>query len=211
MSESNLISRVFEGKTVRVVVKNGEPWFVAKDACDVLGITNPSTSMENFPENEILKIRSTEVSTSREQGKWGGASSFLTVNEPGLYRLIFQSRKREAEAFKTWVFTEVLPDIRRTGRYDIRDYADFVRPLTGICDKAYAIISRCKTNGKPPGGKDSALLVEQAEILRKAVYKALMISDALVLKVEAMERHTLEGKSRQQEITAEREQGKITD
>jgi hypothetical protein len=41
----------------------------------------------------------------------------LTVNEPGLYRLVFQSRKPEAEKFKTWVFTEVLPSIRRTGMF----------------------------------------------------------------------------------------------
>jgi predicted TIM-barrel enzyme len=47
----------------------------------------------------------------------GGEQEMLTVNEPGLYRLIFQSRKPEAERFKTWVVTDVLPQIRRTGAY----------------------------------------------------------------------------------------------
>jgi len=47
----------------------------------------------------------------------GGKQKMLTVNEPGLYRLVFQSRKPEAEKFKTWVFTEVLPSVRRTGMF----------------------------------------------------------------------------------------------
>jgi hypothetical protein len=206
VSENSLISRVFRGRAVRAFVRDGEPWFVAKDVCDALGIKNPSQTLENFPENERNTLSSNEGIIDGP-----GNPNVNIVNEPGLYRLIFQSRKPEAEAFKTWVFTEVLPDIRRTGRYDIRDYTDFVLPITGICDKAYEIISRCKSSGEPPGRKDSALLLEQAEIMRKAVYKALMISDALILKVEAVEKRGLEAKSRQEEITAGKTQGMITD
>ncbi|MDR0759387.1 MAG: hypothetical protein LBF74_04670, partial [Treponema sp.] len=55
----------------------------------------------------------------------------LTVNEPGLYRLIFQSRKPEAEKFKTWVFTEILPQIRRTGAY--------VQPGQTVMDRIYHV------------------------------------------------------------------------
>ena len=94
-------TELWNGHQVRFVDRNGEWWAVAVDVCTALGIVNLSTTLANFPENEILKLRSTEV---QERKSKGGASSFLCVSEPGLYRLIFQSRKPEAEAFKTWVF-----------------------------------------------------------------------------------------------------------
>jgi prophage antirepressor-like protein len=120
MSTKEIIPFIFEGnREIRVITINGEPWFVVKDLCDNLDIGNPSQAVENFPENEILKLCSTEVSGARETGSWGGASSFLCVNEPGMYRLIFQSRKPEADSIKTWVFTEVLPSIRKTGKYTV--------------------------------------------------------------------------------------------
>ena len=106
-----------KGREFRILERDGDPWFMAKDVCDVLDIGNPTETMRNFPENEILKLSSTEF---QDRASWGGASSFLCVNEPGLYRLIFQSRKPEAEAFKTWVFTEVLPSIRKKGYYRLK-------------------------------------------------------------------------------------------
>jgi prophage antirepressor-like protein len=106
----------FEGaRDVRTLERDGEPRFVAKDVCDVLGIANARDAIADFPDDEILNVASSDVQDSR--GAWGGASSFNIVNEPGLYRLIFQSRKPEAEAFKRWVFHEVLPTIRKTGEY----------------------------------------------------------------------------------------------
>jgi hypothetical protein len=98
----------YEDRAVRTVQINDEPWFIAKDVCDVLGVANPRETLRNFPENEK------GVSTT---DTLGGPQEMLVVNEPGLYRLIFQSRKPEAERFKTWVFAEVLPRIRRTGNY----------------------------------------------------------------------------------------------
>lgn len=82
--------------------------FVVVDVCEILGIGNPSQVVSKFPENEkgIYTIYTL-----------GGEQEVLTVNEPGLYRLIFKSRKPEAEAFKDWVFHEVLPSIRKTGMY----------------------------------------------------------------------------------------------
>lgn len=81
-----------------------------------------------------MTISSTDV---QDRNSWGGASSFLCVNEPGLYRLIFQSRKPEAETFKTWVFCEILPAIRETGMYSedmgyeqkIRGYTTLIKRL----------------------------------------------------------------------------------
>ncbi|MDR0760355.1 MAG: Bro-N domain-containing protein [Treponema sp.] len=103
-----LVPFTFENHTVRTVVIENEPWFVAKDVCDTLGLTNHRKAVGDLPENEK------GVTTGYTPG---GKQKMLTVNEPGLYRLVFQSRKPEAEKFKTWVFTEVLPSIRRTGMF----------------------------------------------------------------------------------------------
>ncbi|MCL1813407.1 MAG: hypothetical protein FWG29_07780 [Treponema sp.] len=98
----------FENHTVRTVMVENEPWFIAKDVGDVLGLSNIRATIRSFPKNEA------SVNTIYTSGQ---KREILTVNEPGLYRLVFQSRKAEAEKFKTWVFTEVLPSIRRTGMF----------------------------------------------------------------------------------------------
>ena len=100
-----------EGRKVRSLMRDGNPWFVAKDVCDVLEIQNSrDTVAKLLPENEK------GVDTIYTLG---GNQTVQIVNEPGLYRLVFQSRKPEAEAFKTWVFTVVLPSIRKTGSYHV--------------------------------------------------------------------------------------------
>jgi prophage antirepressor-like protein len=105
---SQLVPFTFENHAVRTVVIENDPWFIAKDVCVILGIARVSDALSDFPQNE-----KGAVSTRTP----GGKQKMLTVNEPGLYRLVFQSRKPEAEKFKTWVFTEVLPSIRRTGMF----------------------------------------------------------------------------------------------
>jgi prophage antirepressor-like protein len=105
-----LIKFAFEGKNVRITDRNGDPWFVARDVCDILGIQEPANVMRHFPVNEkgLYNIQTL-----------GGVQKTLCINEPGLYRLIFKSRKTDAEAFKTWIFTEVLPSIRKGGMYAV--------------------------------------------------------------------------------------------
>lgn len=93
---------------VRHTEIEGEPWFVAQDACDVLGIKEAKSTLRNFPEDE-KGVHSMHTP--------GGEQEMLIVNEPGLYRLIFTSRKPEAEAFRRWVFHDVLPSIRKFGTY----------------------------------------------------------------------------------------------
>jgi prophage antirepressor-like protein len=98
----------FENHTVRAVVAENEPWFIAGDVGNVLGLSKIRNTLQDFPSDE---------KGAHTIGTPGGKQKMLTVNEPGLYRLVFQSRKPEAEKFKTWVFTEVLPSIRRTGMF----------------------------------------------------------------------------------------------
>jgi prophage antirepressor-like protein len=106
------LEKAFNGKQVRVIVQKGVEWFAARDVCEILGIVQASSTMRDFPDKE-KGVHSIHTP--------GGEQKMLFINEPGLYRLIFKSRKPEAEAFKAWVFEEVLPAIRKTGKYDVRD------------------------------------------------------------------------------------------
>ena len=91
---------------------DGEIWFMAADICKILGLKNPTKSVKSLKENEKANFK---------LGNYGkpGNPNVLCVNEPGLYRLIFRSRKPEAERFQDWVYHEVLPSIRATGSYSL--------------------------------------------------------------------------------------------
>ncbi len=95
---------------VRVISgEDGEPWFVAKDVCDILGIAT------NHLREEGRGLDSDEVASLPN---WEGKGSApLIINEPGLYKLIMRSRKPEAREFQRWVTHEVLPSIRKHGGY----------------------------------------------------------------------------------------------
>jgi anti-repressor protein len=98
----------FNDNQIRVIEKDGEPWFVARDVAEVLDIKNYRDTLTNYPEEE-KGVATTDT--------LGGKQTVSIISEAGLYRMIFQSRKENAEKFKTWVFSEVLPSIRKTGSY----------------------------------------------------------------------------------------------
>lgn len=108
--------QVFYNETSNVNIRmeqvDGEPWFVAKDICDALGIIKYRDAMARLDDDERVSIL---VDTL------GGKQSMTAVNESGLYLLVFQSRKPEARAFRRWVTNEVLPAIRRTGAFKLLD------------------------------------------------------------------------------------------
>ena len=91
---------------VRIVMIDGEPWFVAKDVCDCLEIANSREAITRLDEDELTSVKLTSGGQMREM---------KVVNEFGLYNLILSSRKKEAKKFKRWVTHEVLPSIRKTG------------------------------------------------------------------------------------------------
>lgn len=112
----------YDDQQVRVQVDaTGEPWWVARDVCNVLDISNHSDAAGRLKADE-KGVGKTETP--------GGVQKMLLVNEKGLYRLIFRSNKPEAEAFQDWVFGEVLPQIRRTGQYVAATETADPTPLT---------------------------------------------------------------------------------
>lgn len=107
----------FRGASLRTLTdKAGEPWFVAKDVCDILGI-DTNHLREALDDDEITNLRNSEVWNQPGRAP-------LIISEPGLYKLIMRSRKPEAKEFQRWVTHEVLPQIRRTGGYILTTDAD---------------------------------------------------------------------------------------
>lgn len=114
--ENNQLMQVFSNDrfgSVRVVGRDGEPWFVAVDVCRALEISNVSDALKRLDDDEKMTLGSTEG----HSGKRGGAQSTNIVNEPGLYALVLGSRKPEARQFKRWITHEVIPSIRKHGAY----------------------------------------------------------------------------------------------
>lgn len=98
------------GVSVRTVAgEDGEPWFVAKDVCEALALSNTGQAIAGLDEDE-------KGSIIINDGTPGNPSKAI-VSEPGLYSLVMKSRKPEAKAFKRWVTHDVLPAIRRNGGY----------------------------------------------------------------------------------------------
>ena len=104
----------FESKQVRFVGTADKPEWIAADVCDCLELANVSQAIDSLDEDEK---GITIVDTP------GGEQEMLTVTEPGLYNLIFKSRKAPAKRFKRWVFHEILPSIRKNGSYNTNEPA----------------------------------------------------------------------------------------
>ena len=110
---NDIIPFDFEGAAVRVLDREGSPWFVLADVCRVLEIANPSNVAARLDDDEKLTLHNVE-------GRAGnGAQAFTIINESGLYSLVLTSRKAAAKRFKKWVTAEVLPTIRKTGSYSM--------------------------------------------------------------------------------------------
>lgn len=106
----------FDAQGLRVVGTQEAPWFVAKDVCAALGLPNVSLAISGRADRDESGLDEDEKGIAIVN-TLGGPQEMLTVNESGLYCLIFRSRKPEARTFRKWVTAEVLPALRRTGRY----------------------------------------------------------------------------------------------
>lgn len=94
--------------SLNALEKDGQVWFVASDVCGALGIVNSRDALTGLDDDE-KGVATTDT--------LGGRQQVATVNESGLYSLIFRSRKAEAQRFKKWVTSQVIPSIRKHGGY----------------------------------------------------------------------------------------------
>lgn len=108
----------FDGTEVRIVTREGEPWFFLVDVCKVLEIGNPSDAARRLDADEKDTLDIIEGVNFKDLGAVGAMPT--VISESGLYALIFTSRKPEAKRFRRWVTNEVLPAIRKSGRYEVR-------------------------------------------------------------------------------------------
>lgn len=163
----NLQTFNFHTHGVRVVMLDGQPWFVGKDVAEVLGYANPQKAIRDHVDEED---RGGEriVTPSGEQ-------EVTIINESGLYSLILKSKLPSAKAFKRWVTAEVLPSIRQTGGYQLApqpaalpSYSEALRQLADTLDAKAQVEERL------------ALAAPKVE-----AYDALMESEGLMLMREA--------------------------
>ena len=142
--------------TIRTVILNGEPWFVAKDVCDILGTTNPTMAMDGLENFERAKFN---------LGRQGEAN---IISESGFYTLVLRSRKPIAKPFRIWVTSEVLPAIRKTGKY-VTSYEDKVESMLEDMGCNMKIVYAQINNMEEMLGEQNEMISEQNEMLIRVV------------------------------------------
>lgn len=166
MSALELFS--FKNATVRVVMVDGEPWWVAKDVCEILGLTNSREA--------LTRVNAARVSTTDAANSAGAMRQAPIVNESGLYDLIFDSRKPEARAFREWITGEVIPSIRKTGSYGTpvlpQSYSDALRELASTVDSLSSANERIALDAPKVEGYDD-LIEADGFFTMEAVAKSL--------------------------------------
>ncbi|HBG7261369.1 TPA: toxin Bro [Clostridioides difficile] len=105
----------FEGKEIDVFEFEGRILFNSKDVANCLDIKNINENIRLMNEKQVVKLRNSDISSTDIRKLNNAGENFLT--ESGVYKLIFKSRKEEAEKFQDWISDEVLPAIRQTGAY----------------------------------------------------------------------------------------------
>ena len=103
--------------SVRTLVINSEPWFVGKDVAEALGYKNTKDALAKHVDSEDKEILKSQNATLENIPNRG----VTVVNESGLYSLVLSSKLPSAKKFKRWVTSEVLPALRKTGQYQVKD------------------------------------------------------------------------------------------
>jgi prophage antirepressor-like protein len=121
----------FQTKQLRVVGTHEEPWFAAKDICDILGIVNTHNSLINIPDKwkGVCKINTPS-----------GVQEMSVVNEAGLYKQILRSNKPAAAPFQEWVCGEVLTSLRKKGEYVLQEYKEKIEKQKQLLNAQQSLI-----------------------------------------------------------------------
>lgn len=149
----------YQDHDVRTVQKDGEPWFVLRDVCQVLSLSDTNKTAERLDPDELTRTKLVSGGQEREM---------YIINESGLYNVILRSDKPEAKPFRKWVTSEVLPSIRKHGAYMTADTIE-----AAIADPDFSI--RLLTTLKEERAARKAL-EEQAEVDKPKVLFADAVS-----------------------------------
>lgn len=152
----NIIPFTYNTKQVRVIEKDGEPWFVAKDICDILEISNSRDAISRLDDDEKNTVAITDGNR--------GNPNMTIISESGVYALIFTSRKPESENFKRWIRKEVIPSIRKTGGYVANDEL-FIETYLPFADETTK--SLFKATLQTVRNQNELILKQQKEIQHK--------------------------------------------
>ncbi|RVU03581.1 hypothetical protein EOE18_14760 [Novosphingobium umbonatum] len=148
MTENTQTVFAFNDATIRTALIDKEPWFVANDVCYALGLSityGARKHVEKLLDTEKRLITMGELDPEfKPCASHGGVrahTKFTIVNESGLYKLIMRSDKKEALEFQHWIASEVLPSIRKTGKYALADHGRTEMPLPADFAAAFAKIT----------------------------------------------------------------------
>lgn len=157
----------FESRPIRTYAdKNGEPWFCLSDTCTALNIRQ--YRVDRLPRKGVTNCRTLTK---------GGNQELTFVNEPNLYRLVFRSNKPEAQKFADWVYSEVLPSIRKTGSYTV---ANKEKSSTNIDEIKKAIVLALRKNSAPLSFKINGEVISVPEPVYKGIHTGLLQLDPIM-------------------------------
>lgn len=163
----------FNSATLRTLTdENGDPWFVAKDVCNILGLENSRKATADLDLDEKNTVTISD-------GIAGNPNKTI-ISEPGLYRLVMKSRKPEAKEFQRWVTHEVLPSIRKHGIYATETTIDKI-----LADPDYGI--RLLTDLKEERAKriEAENQIKELEPKAKALDDFTNVPDAILVREAA--------------------------
>jgi prophage antirepressor-like protein len=140
---NNICTFSFATQSVRILMIDDAPWFVAADVCAALGLLNVTRAIERLDEDEKSQVVDPDTLINNQFSKINNLLNI--INESGLYALILTSRKPEARKFKKWVTSEVLPALRKQGRYAMPGVAD---PFVTLTQNDFKdLVERCIERG----------------------------------------------------------------
>src|SRR5690625_2793215 len=161
----NQLTKIFKGKQLRIITQSGDPWFVAKDVCDILKHSNSRMALSrlDYDEKGVSKVYTP-----------GGYQNMSVINEFGLYSLVLTSNLPEAKKFKRWITHEVIPSIRKTGGYVANDDL-FIETYLPQADEQTKLLFRTtlktmrKQNDQIAKMKPKALVADAVETSESSV------------------------------------------
>ena len=153
----------FNGQEIRTFEVDGEPHLSAKDVCNILGIKNVSQALRCLDDDEKGRVLNDTL---------GGKQEVLTVNEAGFYTLVLGSRKKIAKPLKRFVAHEVLPSIRKTGKYEVekQNPTDELEILQGAINVLKEV--RGKVNKLEAGQEQLTIRLDNTPIRSDGVKRA---------------------------------------